>query len=45
MAPKRNVFLGKHFADLAIKKSKRFLANLKYQTNTHPWPHITTFVT
>jgi hypothetical protein len=38
MAPKRNVFLGKHFAELAT-------SNINYKTNTHPWPHITTSVT
>jgi hypothetical protein len=28
VAPKRNIFLGKHFADPTIKKSKIFLAIL-----------------
>jgi hypothetical protein len=40
VAPKRNVFLGKNFADPTIKKSKYVLPNHKYQLkiNTHPWP-------
>ena len=29
VAPKRNVFLGKNFADPTIKKSNIFLPNLK----------------
>jgi hypothetical protein len=28
--PKKNIFLGKHFADPTIKTSKKLLANLKY---------------
>jgi hypothetical protein len=37
VAPKRNVFCGKRFADPTIKKSKIWLPNLKYQLkiNTH----------
>jgi hypothetical protein len=41
VAPKRNVFRGKNFADPTIKKVKKiWLPNLKYQlkNNTHPWP-------
>jgi hypothetical protein len=37
VAPKRNVFFGKHFADPTIKKSKLFLPHLKYQfKNKYP---------
>jgi hypothetical protein len=37
VAPKRNVFLGKIFADPTIKKSKKFTPNVKYQLkNKYP---------
>jgi hypothetical protein len=37
VAPKRNVFSGKNFADPTIIKSKIFLPNLKYQfQNKYP---------
>jgi hypothetical protein len=37
VAPKRNVFLGKNFADPTIKKSKYVLPNHKYQLkNKYP---------
>jgi hypothetical protein len=37
LGPKRNVFLGKRFANPTIKKSKYFLPSLKYQLkNKHP---------
>jgi hypothetical protein len=37
VAPKRNVFRGKNFADPTIKKSKISLPNLKYQLkNNYP---------
>jgi hypothetical protein len=37
VAPKTNVFRGKHFADPTIKKSKIWLPNLKYQLkNKYP---------
>ena len=39
VTPKRNVFLGTIFADPIIKKSKKILANLKYQLkNKNPPP-------
>jgi hypothetical protein len=37
VAPKKNIFLGKHFADPTIKTSKKLLANLKYHLkNKYP---------
>ena len=37
VAPKRNMFLGKTFANPTIKKSKSFLANLEYELkNKYP---------
>ena len=40
VAPKRNVFVGKHFADLTTKKSKYFLPTsyINWKINTRPWP-------
>jgi hypothetical protein len=38
VAPKRNVFRGKNFADPTIKKSKIWLPNLKYQLKNNYTP-------
>jgi hypothetical protein len=39
VAPKRNVFLGKTFADLTIKSLKTF-TQPQIKTTTHPWPIV-----